>query len=338
VRNSTHRASWRLLRARLQRSKRPVLVGPWRGEVGFEALYWIPFLRKLGIGPERLIPITRGGAHVWYPAQRHVELFSLRTPKDIRVENTLQVMRTGMLKPYAWTDFDRAVVREAAASLGLTDYHVLHPSWLYALLDDYWEQRRGLTWLGRHVDITTFPNLTIDGLTLPDSFVAVRFYARATYPMLDVGMTVAKETVKQIAKQHHVVLLNPGIHADDHLDFELAGPNVSRLSDLATVTPENNLAVQSAVLSKALGFVGTYGGLAQLALLYKKPTVSFYTDWHGTAIAHKHYADAIATQLGVSCQVLRVTDVPLLHTVLPLVQFATRGGSSSGARQATPAP
>src|SRR5262245_38172770 len=34
----------RRLRA-LSRSKRPVIIGPWTGEVGFELLYWVPFVR-----------------------------------------------------------------------------------------------------------------------------------------------------------------------------------------------------------------------------------------------------------------------------------------------------
>ena len=33
--------SWRPWPARSE----PILVGPWLGEVGFELLYWIPFLR-----------------------------------------------------------------------------------------------------------------------------------------------------------------------------------------------------------------------------------------------------------------------------------------------------
>ena len=31
--------------AALASKPEPILVGPWLGEVGFELLYWIPFLR-----------------------------------------------------------------------------------------------------------------------------------------------------------------------------------------------------------------------------------------------------------------------------------------------------
>jgi hypothetical protein len=327
---SARSATWPLYKRLLQRSSAPILCGPWHGEIGFESLYWVPFLKKLGIPRERLIPITRGGAHLWYPADRHVEIFTLREPKDLRIQAILRHQQTGMLKQQGWTAFDRAIVQDAAKALGLTRYHVLHPSWMYRTLEAFWEQRRGLTWLADRVDISPFPALEADGLKLPERFVAARFYARATFMLSEATQTVATETIKQVAQHQPVILLNSPVHADEHVDFALpAIPNVYKASDLIKMTPENNLMAQSAILSKAQGFVGTYGGLAQLALMFGKPTVSLYADWKGTAIAHKHYADAIATQFGVTCSVLRFTDIPLLHAVLPRIQIAA--GPSSNA-------
>jgi hypothetical protein len=106
-------------------------------------------------------------------------------------------------------------------------------------------------------------------------------------------------------------------------------PNVRTLADLCEVTPQNNLAVQAAVLGRALGFVGTYGGLAQLALRIGKPSVSYYHEWGGTAMAHKHLADAIALQRGLPCIVQKVGEIPLLYTVMPQVaQPVPTAGSS----------
>src|SRR5574341_971370 len=91
--------------------------------------------------------------------------------------------------------------------------------------------------------------------------------------------------VEQIAKRLPVVLLESGLYADDHADFPLTGQNV--LSIQGHVTPQNNLAVQSAVLAKAQAFVGTYGGTMQLAVRLKKPSVGFYAKFEGTCYAHK---------------------------------------------------
>src|SRR5665648_81960 len=42
---------------------RPIVVGPWLMEIGFELLYWIPYLRaqlaRLGIPKERVIAVSR---------------------------------------------------------------------------------------------------------------------------------------------------------------------------------------------------------------------------------------------------------------------------------------
>jgi hypothetical protein len=325
---SARAALWPAYKQLLQRSTLPIIVGCFRGEVGFEALYFVPFLRALGIDPERLYIVTRAGAHVWYPNPRGIELFALRDPKQVRVENIKQVKQTGMLKQTAVSAFDRDVLKDAAGELKLTRYLTLHPSWMYHVLEPFWESRRGLSWLHQHVNLQSLPPPDVPGLTLPPAFVAVRFYARSTFPYGDVAATIAQETIRQLAAQQPVVLLNAPVHADEHVDFDVKDqPNLYRLKDLVTMTPQNNLAVQSAVLAKAVGFVGTYGGLAQLALLYKKPTVSFYQDWQGTLVAHKHLADAMAMQAGVACQVVRVTEIPLLRTVLPAISFSSSKAS-----------
>lgn len=327
------RPSWAAYRRYLQRSKRPILVGPWRSELGFEALYWIPFVQSLGIPPERLIPITRGGSGVWYGTTRSVELYSLREPKAVRIENLVQQRQTGLLKQVRMTAFDRAVLRDAAAALGLTRYHVLHPAWMYQTLAPYWDGQTGLDWLWprllqRHVtegqvnlSLAPIPAPTVEWTQpLPHPFVAVRFYLRSTFPHSEASVMIARETIKTLAAQSPVILLNADVHADEHMDLDVKDlPNVFRLSDVATVTPQNNLAIQSAVLGKAQGFVGTYGGLSQLALRMGKPSMAFYQEWNGTALAHKYLADAISTQMRVPCWVIRMDDIPLIRSVLPRV-------------------
>ena len=80
---------WPLYKQRLIRSKRPILVGPFLGEAGIEALYWLSFIESLkrsGVKPERLIPIARGGTACWYGTPKGVEIHAMRTPQQVRVE------------------------------------------------------------------------------------------------------------------------------------------------------------------------------------------------------------------------------------------------------------
>ena len=75
---------------RLARSDRPVLVGPWAGEVGFELLYWVPFvtwaLREAAVAPERIVVVSRGGPASWYAhlGGRYIDVLSCITPDEFR--------------------------------------------------------------------------------------------------------------------------------------------------------------------------------------------------------------------------------------------------------------
>jgi hypothetical protein len=326
---SYRRYLYPLFQRLLAKSSRPILVGPWRGEVGFEALYWTPFLNSLRehfeIPAERLIPITRGGFGALYRTPMYLELYAMRSPQDIRIENRLQHQQTGMLKQMTITPWDRAVLTDAAKTLNLTKYHVLHPAWMYQALAPFWDAARGAAWLDPQLNYTLLPQPALEGVTLPERFVCVKFYARATFPANPMTANIARETIKQLASQTPVVLLTTDLHADDHLDFTLKEPipNVQRLSDLTTVTPETNLALQAAVLSRSLGFVGTYGGVAQLALRLGKPSISLYTDWGGTAWAHKHLSEMVASRMNLAFQVQRVSELPMLQTSLP--KFVLQG-------------
>lgn len=335
------RHCWPAYRKFLQSTTWPILAGPWRSELGFECLYWIPFLQACGIDPKRIIPITRGGAGAFYGSPSAFELYAMRDPKAIRIENIVQHGKTKSLKQYSYTAFDKQIITDAAKEIGLTKYHVLHPAWMYHALEPYWDGRCGLEWVFAHLtkadgkgsrSMSPIPVPPLpEGVELPKGFVAARFYFRSTFAPNEQSIVTTKETIKQLAKLSPVILLDSGIHADEHADVKLPTiPNVHKLTDLLPVTAENNLALQAAVMGRAQGFVGTYGGLAQLALRLGKPTISFYQKWEGTSLSHKYLADALATAMQIPCIVLRIGEIPLVKTVIPALQLITQRSGSSG--------
>ena len=342
-----HDAAWAIKRQSLIRSKAPILVGPFEGELGIEVLYWLSFLRGLMsprhvepilpteqapeplpplIDPSRIIPISRAGAASFYGTPTGIELFAMRTMQDLRVENGVRARTTGMIKQMAWTPFDRKVVQDVAQTLELKEYQTLHPLWMYRTLHPYWLLQRGLGWLGKRIPYAFFlpPPPLPDPIPLPEQFLAIKFYFRSTFPYRHEVLQLAKRVVDQLSEQHPVTILNTGLHADDHADMAFkAKPNVLLLRDMATITPENGLQWQGAVIARALGFVGTYGGLAQLAQRFKRPAVTFYTDWGGTSMAHKHLSDMIAIRTQVPFVVLDVKECPLVRSLLPPFEVRT---------------
>lgn len=316
-------AAWWPYVQRLKYSEAPIFVGPWRGEIGFETLYWIPFVDQLahafGIPKDRFVPVSRGGASAWYGTPTGLELYAMRTPQQVRVANREQVGRTGMFKQTQMTPFDRQILRDAAETMGAKTYHVLHPAWMYTRLAPYWTMMRGLTWANRRLRFARIALPAIaETMPLPKDFVAVRFYSRQTFHGKQMTSFI-EAVIATITQEVDVVILDSPLSLDDHLDltFHIKGPRIHHLTDFVPLIPETNLATLSGVLGQARGFVGTYGGFAQLALCGGIPSCSFYTEWGHTSIAHAELAHVLSVRSGIPAHVLRIGDIAMLNAILP---------------------
>lgn len=313
-----------ILKAYLQylaKTNRPIVCGPFRSEAGFEQLYWIPFLhwaqKYAGISPDRCIALSRGGMGSLYPAKHAVDLYALRGVDAVRLENQVDQTTRGIQKQTQVTQWDREAAKEAAKGEA---HHLLHPSWMYWLFEDYWEERATSRLVANHTEFAPLPvpNLP-DGMALPDKFVAVRFYERHTFPFHDEIKQMATEMVRAIASKHPVVLLNQQLFADDHTDLPIVGPNIYQLP---TVKPEQNFLLQAAVLARAQAFVGTYGGVAQWALRYRKPSLSWYVNFSGTAQAHRSLSNMLSAASGVPFEVGDIKMIRLWQLALAKVDEA----------------
>lgn len=309
------RLRWTFSRA--ARSTRPILIGPFRSELGFEVLYWLPLIQawrhRYQIDPQRLIVVSRGGAGAWYGAGRSIDLYDLASVEECRIQAKLDRAETHLEKQTRITAFDRDLYAKVAAELGVRPLW-LHPSLMYRGLAGWWQERMPLAQLGA---LTRYAPLQVgtvpEGWQLPPEFVAVRFYARATFPYGPETLDAAQKIVARLAKKVPVVILNPQVHVDDHVDFRFGGENVWQMP---MVPANQNLALAAAVLQRATAFVGTYGGFAQLALRLGIPSVSFYQAFHSTAIQHVLLSQLLAVKTKTSFQVLALDQAPLWRQLL----------------------
>ena len=304
---------------RWAKSSRPILVGPWRSEVGFETLYWLPWVdrwcRRFHIPADRLVAISRGGASAWYGAGQSVELYD-HVPLDVlRKAMLADAAAVGSVKQLRATAWEQALIPLIAQGLGIRRYHLLHPSAMYQQLTPWWHDQMSVETLQRALSFTPLPVPAAPlSLPLPERYVAVRFYARHTWPPTDDLRAWVASLVDGLAKRLPVVVLDHGLHTDDHVDFPLEGPNILTLK--GHCTPQNNLAVQSAVLAKAQAFVGTYGGTMQLAVRLKKPAMGFYEKFEGTAPAHKNLVERLGMQQKTTVFIGRPDDARMVRDVL----------------------
>ena len=259
-------------------SKRPILVGPWTGEVGFELLYWIPFLEwvraRWQIAPEREIIISRGGVASWYGrgTERYVDILDLFSADEFR--DAVSEEKRKHRQPGA---FDERVTEAVIRQRGLGDVDVLHPGLMFRAFAPYWSDEAGYAL----IDQFTRPRLLEPPseplhTPLPADFVAVRFYFSECFPATPENRQFARGVVSSLAERTAVVLLNPGVSVDEHSDWVPdACERILSIGD--GVTPARNLAAQSAAIARASAFVGTYGGYSYLAPLYQVPAVAFYS-------------------------------------------------------------
>jgi hypothetical protein len=289
----------------LGRSGRPIILGPWLSETGFELLYWIPFLawaKAYGnFDPERLVVVSRGGAAGWY---RHItphyeDIFSFFTPDEFRAANERRIEEAeGRQKHIDISSFDKEILDRVRAKRGLKGAEILHPSQMYTLFDHFWYQRSPVTLVEAFTVFSTIPPAEPLGVRaqLPDRYVAAKFYGNTALPATPESRAFVGEYLADLARHIDVVLLNTGQRFDDHSDYpaSLRG-RIHTIEHL--MTPQNNLAVQTEVIRNAQAFVGTYGGFSYLAPLCGVNTLAFYSHASGFRFDHLEVAKRVFSAL-----------------------------------------
>ena len=147
------RAAWQVEREieELIRRGRTIVAGPWLSEVGYEALYWIPFLRWVNaafrLDPARVIAVSRGGVGSWYNgiAGSYVEIWDEFDPAEV----AFRTAERGTTKQFELSGFDRDVIGAVERRLG-APVDVLHPSLMYRLFSLFWSGQRPLGFLDAH--------------------------------------------------------------------------------------------------------------------------------------------------------------------------------------------
>jgi len=275
------RAAWAVEREidEVVNRARTIVAGPWLSEVGFETLYWVPFLRwvkaAFRLDPSRVIAVSRGGVGSWYEgaAGRYVEIWDHVDPAEFARRTT----ERGATKQLEVSAFDGDIVQIVERVAG-EHVAVLHPSLMYRLFSLFWSGQRAQSFLDAHTRFEPIaPPKILDEGRLPREYVAVKFYAARSLPDTpDVRRTLAW-FVESLAERTNVVLLDTGLVLDEHADYSF-GSSGRIISAKPWMTPANNLGVQTQIIAGAQAFIGTCGSVAWLAPMLGINTSAVYVD------------------------------------------------------------
>jgi hypothetical protein len=284
--------------------KRPIVAGPWLGEVGFELLYWIPFLRwfagEFRIDPARIIAVSRGGTASWYQpfAGAYHDVFGYVSEQEVRRYHHERLRARGQQKQIESSPFERELQRTVAANAGVGDAAVLHPSTMFELFNPYWWQHLDETWVHRHARYVRMQVPDLPAMApLPERYAAVKFYFNDSFRDTECTRALVHGIVRRLSERMPVVSLATGLNVDDHGACAVDGHAV--VVPPLGVDARSNLHVQSAILARASSFAGTYGGFSYLAPFYGVPTVAYYDDPARFSSRHLAMARSAFASLGI---------------------------------------
>lgn len=283
---------------------RQIVVGPWTSEVGFEVLYWVPFVRRLldnaGVPPEQVTIISRGGTREWYgiEAATYRDVFDVMGSREFhdRIGNA-----TVGKKQIRWSGPEADLVRQLAPD----DAIVIHPREMYLALMPFFAGRVPTTWLSRYMqnepmtlDEQPGPGWADVSSRLPGTYITVGLYKRPSFrtEFGDARLRAFLERIQSAGLP--LVSLETGLNLDDHRPVDLSQLWISR--PLLGVDPAVNLALQTRLIANSAGLVCTYGGTSYVGGALGVPTLGLYDDparilWHHRDVARERFAGSGAT-------------------------------------------
>jgi hypothetical protein len=305
----------------------PIVAGPWLSEVGYEVLYWVPFLRWVAaayrIPPQRMVVMSRGGTDSWYSglASRYVDVFDHAAPADLASRAA-----EGQLKQRDISPIDRRLVAAASNALHLGPVRLLHPSLMFRWFAPFWSGHEGVGFVERHARFATLtaPDVELP-LPLPEEYAVVKFYSARALPDTPQVRGHVRDLTAALAERWPIVQLDTGLVVDEHADYRM-GSSDRLLSVAGQLSPRTNLAAQTRIIAGAKVFVGTCGSLAWLAPLLGVDTVPVFTD-ASFLHAHLHLARRVYGRLGAA-----------QFTPLDLTGVLNAGLSVAGAGRTAAAP
>ena len=268
----------------------PIIAGPWLAEVGYEVLYWVPFLRWFAdtyrVPASQLTVVSRGGMERSYAgiAAGYVDLFDLLTPQQLASRNAQRQSdrEGGGQKQSDVSTLDQELIAAATARRSASSPQVLHPSLMFRLFRHAWHGNVAMDVFWNHTRYERLRRETFaDGLELPlpPEFIAAKLYTGPALSRSDATREALRQLVTRAASGLPLVLLATRFGLDEHDDFDFSGiPGV--IDAQRWMTPRTNLDVQLAIVARSRAFLSACGGLAWVAPFIGVPTVAVYDSDH----------------------------------------------------------
>ncbi|MBN1848829.1 MAG: tetratricopeptide repeat protein [Deltaproteobacteria bacterium] len=301
-----------------------IIFGPWLSEVGYEVLYWIPFLnwvqKAFDIEKERVTVISRGGCELWYRdlSSCYIDIFDYLSPQTFRAKNEERWARWGIQKQKGIDTFDMEIIDLMKPRWGNETYELIHPSMMVNLFMPYWESHRGLDLILDHTIYKDYPKIHPHPAwkDLTSDYFAVKFYFNSNFKDTEENRRLVSDLIHTLAKRHKIVLLDNGLDIDDHSDC-VPGYSQNIYSFRKLMSAKNNLDIQTNIIARAKALIGTHGGFLGLARFYGVNAVGFYSNMYDLDSIHTPvFQSALSRFKNGSYTLLHFKDLDLIRSIV----------------------
>ena len=277
---------------------RPVIVGPYFSDLGFELLYWIPFLawmrERFGGAGQTVVAVSRGRIGDWYAgvASQYVDVFDLVTTKQFRERYKQRAVELGSFKQGVESGFEQELVDAVAQRLGLRDPGVVHPSLLVHLCARVSRGRLPLAVVGERARyrILTRPSGRPPLPGLPSDYIAASFWFSTGFRDTPAHRAVVATLLREASRRAPVVLLDTKEIAAEERTACDGGTGITVFDTYPY--GEERIPTQARVIAGARAYLGTFGGRSWMAPFLGVAALSIY----GEAAGHLRLHTAVAEQ------------------------------------------
>jgi ADP-heptose:LPS heptosyltransferase len=253
----------------------PIIVGPWFMELGFELLYWIPFVTKIvevnKTTKNRVLAISRGGMSEFYShlASEYSDIFNFISVEEYKNLKANIVSEVGGQKHMKYTKIEQRLIKK---TLGLEYSEIIHPSQMYSNFKPYWRRKVSADFIYDHSSYTHLNRIQ----TNSSGKIVVRLYRSSSFN-LDQKQIVALISALGQKHQKPIVNLYSSREYDDHENLFIDSEDVENID--FSVNHSENLKLQFDVIRNCDLFVTNYGGVSYFGLYANVPTIALHTGY-----------------------------------------------------------
>jgi len=282
---------------RAWRGDQPVILGPYLSDVGFEVLYWRPFVawmrEQYGPRSTPVVMVSRGRVAGWYAdlTSHYVDVCDVTAVETFLQRNQERIRDAGSVKQTIITDFEQELLDDVAKRFDAPKSAVLHPSVLHRACSKIWNGAVPSEWLRAHARYLRFSETA----SPPDvvggqPYVAVSFWFNSCFSDTQRHRHLVQDVIDELSRRLPVLVIEqPGPLGMGTRD---AHERVHRVAPAPEA--EDHLRTQAHIIAGASAFIGTFGGISLTAPFYNRPTMMVYGEASGPFARHAPVCRGIA--------------------------------------------